>query len=182
MKTDVTLATTELPRVQILRRVARYADLQGFSTGFDSNAVPNTERTLLNIMGYETPADGAQSPVGRDAAATAPIAALDPFNMAYARCKPGKGPLMHNHDTSETFVVMSGTWRFTWNEDAPDSIELGPLDVVSFPPHVARRFENITFDEPECEHVLLVLVGGRAPVAENTARSWDLIRQHQKAA
>ena len=182
MQPSVSLAARELPRDAILSRIARYAQLKGFSTGFDSNQVPNTQRTLLNVMGYEAPADGSQSPVGRDAAQSAPIVALDPFNMAYARCKPGNGPLMHNHDTSEPFVVLSGRWRFTWNEEQPDSVELGPWDVVSFPPHVARRFENITTEEPDTEHVVLVLVGGKAPVAENTAKSWETIRKYAAAA
>ncbi len=182
MAPKLKLTARELPRQAIVERVARYKELRGFSSGFDSSKVPNTERTLLNIMGYEAPKDGSQSPVGRDAARSSPITALDPFNMAYVRCKPGNGPLMHNHDTSETFVVMSGRWRFTFNEEHPEVVDLDPWDVVSFPPGVPRRFENITTDEPDGEHVMLVLVGGRAPVAENTERAWEIIRQHDAAA
>jgi hypothetical protein len=31
---------------------------------------------------------------------------------------------------------------------------------------VARRFENVTFDEPGQEHILLSVIGGNAPQAE----------------
>ena len=44
--------------------------------------------------------------------------------------------------------------------------EVEPLDVVSFPAGVQRRFENITFDEPDEEHILMVIIGGNAPQAE----------------
>ena len=47
-------------------------------------------------------------------------------------------------------------------------IDLGPLDVVSFPPGVARRFMNVTHDEPGKEHILLFVIAGDAPGVEFT--------------
>jgi hypothetical protein len=44
--------------------------------------------------------------------------------------------MMHNHDTNETFIPMTGTWRCSWENDKGEveAVDLGPLDVVSFPP------------------------------------------------
>ena len=41
-----------------------------------------------------------------------------------------------------------------------------PLDVISFSAGVQRRFENITFEEPGAEHILMFLIRGNAPQAE----------------
>ena len=48
--------------------------------------------------------------------------------------------------------------------------------MVSFPPGVARRFENVTFDEPDTEHLLLFVIGGNAPSAEFTPQAVDYLR------
>src|SRR6185295_11268321 len=80
-----------------------------------------------------------------------------------------KGPLMHNHDTNETFIAMTGKWRCEWNEgDAMQSVDLDPYDVISFPTGVARRFMNVTYDEPNREHLLMFIIGGNQPQAEFT--------------
>jgi hypothetical protein len=42
------------------------------------------------------------------------------------------------------------------------------MDVVSFPPGVARRFENVTKGDPEEESILMFVIGGDAPQAEFT--------------
>ena len=56
------------------------------------------------------------------------------FNLGYCKAKPGKGPLMHNHDTNETFIAMTGRWRCEWNEgEAMEYVDLDPYDVISFP-------------------------------------------------
>ena len=78
------------------------------------------------------------------------ISVAEGFNLGYCKAKPGKGPLMHNHDTNETFIAMTGRWRAEWNEgDAIEYVDLDPYDVISFPVGVARRFMNVTYDEPQ---------------------------------
>ena len=44
--------------------------------------------------------------------------------------------MMHNHDTNETFIPMTGTWRASWEDEKGEveHVDLGPLDVVSFHP------------------------------------------------
>ena len=76
---------------------------------------------------------------------------------------------MHNHDTNETFIAMTGRWRCEWNEgDAMQHVDLEPYDVISFPVGVARRFMNVTYDEPKKEHLLMFIIGGNQPEAEFT--------------
>ena len=88
---------------------------------------------------------------------------------------------MHNHDTNETFVVMTGRWRVEWNE-APhtEALEVGPHDIISFPPDCARRFENITAGEPDTEHTLLFVIGGDAPQNEFTPSSMRRVADFER--
>jgi mannose-6-phosphate isomerase-like protein (cupin superfamily) len=77
---------------------------------------------------------------------------------------------MHNHDTNETFIALTGRWRCEWNEgEAMEHVDLAPYDVISFPVGVARRFMNVTYDEPGKEHLLMFIIGGDQPQAEFTA-------------
>lgn len=167
-------------REEILARTAFFSELKTFSSGFSDAAAPNTHRVMANVMGYQPP-PGGRSPVGADAARNAALKISEGFNLAYVRCKPGHGPLMHNHDTAETFIPMTGRWRMSFNEDDTQHVDVGPLDVLSFPPAVARRFENITWDEPDTEHILMVLVSGDAPRAETTDRAKALIASYEEA-
>src|SRR4051812_32479793 len=136
-------------------------------------------------MGLQPPVEkqnqATTSPVGDDASAMPAIPIAEGFNLGYCRAKPGKGPLMHNHDTNETFIAMTGKWRCEWNEGkAMESVELGPLDVISFPTGVARRFMNVTYDEPGKEHILMFIIGGDQPQAEFTPLAMKRCEQWQQ--
>jgi mannose-6-phosphate isomerase-like protein (cupin superfamily) len=173
-------------REEMLKRVARFADLQGFSDGLQDSAVPESHKTTFNVIGFQTPenaGDGAvNSPVGKNASANAAIPISEGFNLGFVKCRPGKGVLMHNHDTNETFVVMSGRWRVEWNEGAArESLEVGHLDTISIPAGCARRFENITAGEPDMEHMLLFVIGGNAPQNEFTPAAMRRIEQFERS-
>jgi quercetin dioxygenase-like cupin family protein len=172
-------------RAEMAKRVARFADLKGFKEGLQDSHIPECEKTTYNVIGFQTPEDagagGVNSPVGKLASANSAIPISEGFNLGFVKCKPGKGVLAHNHDTNETFVVMSGRWRFEWNEGADlEYIEAGHLDVVSIPPGCARRFENITAGEPDTEHLLLFVIGGNAPQNEFTARSMARVAEFER--
>src|SRR5262249_20284973 len=49
-----------------------------------------------------------------------------------------------------------------------EHVDLDPLDVVSFPPGMIRRFENVTEGDPNEESILMFVIGGDAPRAEFT--------------
>jgi hypothetical protein len=64
---------------------------------------------------------------------------------------------------------MTGRWRCEWNEGRKKlHADLGPYDVISFPPGVARRFMNVTWSQPNREHLLMFVIGGNEPRAEFT--------------
>ena len=69
--------------------------------------------------------------------------------------------MMHNHDTNETFIAMTGRWRASWEgqNGGVEHVDLDPLDVVSFPPGLIRRFENVTAGDPNAEHILMFVIG-----------------------
>lgn len=169
-------------REEMLKRVVRFADLKGSKHGLPDSELPECERELINVLGFRPPEDevAEMSPLGSENARSATIDISEGFNMGFIRCKPGKGPLMHNHDTNETFMPITGTWRCEWNEgDDHEFVDVGPMDVVSFPPGAIRRFMNVTMDEPDQDHVMLVVIGGDAPAAEFSDRAWERIREFE---
>jgi hypothetical protein len=56
--------------------------------------------------------------------------------------------------------------------------------VISFPVGVARRFMNVTYDEPGKEHILMFIIGGNEPNAEFTPDAMKRCEEwaQQKAA
>ena len=176
-----------LSRKQMLKRVARFSRLKGSDGGLPDSPLPECERTLFAVIGFQPPKKRGRattSPVGDDASAMPAIGVAEGFNLGYCKAKPGKGPLMHNHDTNETFIPMTGTWRCSWENEKGEVefVDLGPLDVVSFPPGVARRFENVTPGDPGHESILMFVIGGDAPRAEFTDEAMREIEQVGLAA
>src|SRR5436309_4518188 len=161
-----------LSRDQMMKRVARFNKLKGSDGGLPDSPLPECRRKLYAVIGFQPPMSNSAattSPVGADASSMPAISIAEGFNLGYCKAKPGKGPLMHNHDTNETFIPMTGRWRCEWNEgDAMQHVDLDPYDVISFPPGVPRRFMNVTFDEPGKEHLLMFVIGGNQPQAEFT--------------
>jgi quercetin dioxygenase-like cupin family protein len=177
-----TLVKRGFSREEIMKRVARFNDLNGSDGGLPDSHMPGCERTLINVIGFQPPegeGDAVTSPVGDDAARNAAIPISEGFNLGYCKAKPGHGPMMHNHDTNETFIPMTGKWRCSWeneNEEV-EHIDLDPLDVIAFPPGAIRRFENVTAGDPNQEHILMFVIGGDGPRAEFTARSMRELEQ-----
>jgi quercetin dioxygenase-like cupin family protein len=171
-----TLFRRGFSREEMKTRIARFKDLKGSDGGLPDSTMPGCERTLFNVIGFQPPAgegDSVTSPVGGDASRAAAIPISEGFNLGYCKAKPGHGPMMHNHDTNETFIPMTGKWRCSWENDrgAVEHVDLDPLDVISFPPGAIRRFENVTPGETEKEHILMFVIGGDGPRAEFTDQS-----------
>ncbi len=176
------LKRSGVSREAMMQRVARFDDLKGFDGGLADSQMKGCERTLFNVIGFQPPqgADGQiTSPVGEEASRLAAIKISEGFNLGYCRAKPGCGPMMHNHDTNETFIPMTGVWRCSWEneEGALEHVDLKPHDVISFPPGVARRFQNVTEGDPQEEALLLFVIGGDAPSAEFTKESLDGLKK-----
>jgi mannose-6-phosphate isomerase-like protein (cupin superfamily) len=173
-----TLPRRGIARRQMMKRVARFSKLKGFGGGLPDSRMPGCERILYNVIGFQPPKterDGKQSPVGEKAARMAAIRISEGFNLGYCRALPGKGPMLHNHDTNETFIAMTGTWRASWQNEKGrlEHVDLKPLDVISFPPGASRRFMNVTKGPKNKYSVLMFVIGGDAPSAEFTSESMD---------
>jgi hypothetical protein len=167
-------------REEMMQRVALFANLKGGRTGLPDSHLPECDRELINVIGFQPPEDqdGADvvSPVGEDVSLQAAIPISEGFNMGFVKAEPGKGPLMHNHDTNETFMPIKGRWRCAWNEgDDYEFIDVGPCDVVSFPPGAIRRFECVEAPEGETEGLMLFVIGGDAPGAEFSDKAYERI-------
>jgi mannose-6-phosphate isomerase-like protein (cupin superfamily) len=171
-----TLPRTRVSRKEMLKRVARFKKLKGSDGGLPDSNMPGCERTLYNVIGFQPPQverGGKQSPVGLDAARMAAVKISEGFNLAYCRAKPGKGPMLHNHDTNETFIAMTGTWRASWLDPKGklEHVDLKPLDLISFPPGVIRRFQNVTKGPKNKDSILMVVIASDAPTSEFTVES-----------
>jgi len=173
-----TLPRRGVRRSEMMKRVARFSKLKGFDGGLPDSRMPGCERTLYNVIGFQPPKterDGKQSPVGANAARMAAIKISEGFNLGYCRALPGRGPMLHNHDTNETFIAMTGTWRASWQNEKGrlEHVDLKPLDVISFPPGASRRFMNVTKGPKNKRATLMFVIGGDAPSAEFTSESMD---------
>ena len=168
-------------RAEMMKRVARFKKLKGSDGGLPDSPLPECRRKLYAVIGFQPPAQG-NSPVGANASAMPAISIAEGFNLGYCKAKPGKGPLMHNHDTNETFIALTGRWRAEWNEgEQLEYVDLDPYDVISFPVGVARRFMNVTYDEPGKEHLLMFIIGGDQPQAEFTPAAIERCEAFAKA-
>lgn len=154
-------------RAEMARCVARFPDLQRCSTGLPDMKLPECERSFLNVLGFSQPrGEGRYSPFG-DKAQAAVSHLRAGFGMAFVSARPGKGVLMHTHDTVETFMVMRGKWKLEWETaGGTESVLLEPLDFIACPVGVQRRFECVEAAPGETEGLLLGVIGGNEPAAE----------------
>jgi len=177
-----TLPRRGVRRSEMMKRVARFSRLKGFDGGLPDSRHPDCRRTLYNVIGFQPPKverAGKQSPVGKRAARMAAIKISEGFNLGYCRALPGKGPMLHNHDTNETFICMTGVWRASWENDRGkvEHVDLKPLDVISFPAGASRRFMNLRKGPGGKRAVLMFVIGGNAPSAEFTRASMDELEE-----
>lgn len=155
---------------ELATRVARFDSLVRNEGGFPDSDIEGCRRTLMNVLGYQQPEpeEGKviTSPVGDKAAASSAIPVSEGLNIGFVECTPGNGVMSHDHDTNETFTVISGRWRFTCNDSDDVSTDLGPLDTISIPAGVERRFTNLSSnDGDDSPSLLLVAVAGNQPSA-----------------
>jgi len=163
-------------RREMMKRVARFSKLKGSDGGLADSRMPGCERILYNVIGFQPPRveeGNKSSPVGDISARLAAIKISEGFNLGYCKALPGNGPMLHNHDTNETFICMTGVWRASWENEKGrlEHVDLNPLDVISFPPGASRRFMNVTRGPKNRPSILMFVIGGDAPTAEFTSES-----------
>ncbi len=117
-------------------RVVRYDDLIPCRNAFIDTRTPGSDaKENFTIIGPGV-AENPEQHVH--------ITEAHGFNIGGARQPPRCTNSQHSHDTAEVFVVHSGRWRFTFGEHGEDAqVDAEPGDIVSFPVHAFRGFENI---------------------------------------
>jgi mannose-6-phosphate isomerase-like protein (cupin superfamily) len=147
--------------------VARFNDLKGSDKGLPDSDIPSHYKMIYNVFGFDPPSgEESVNPVGDDARAL--ISPKAGFSLGFLKTTPGNGPVLHNHNTNETFIPLGGMWRFTW-ESSPahtEFVDLGAFDTISFPAGVPRRFENLAPTPGDTQGLLLAIVEDDAPVSE----------------
>lgn len=126
---------------EMAARTARFSQLKPYGQDFaDSIGVPEeafkqlTADKVYTIMvpqGYE----------GRSK--NAPIKSVPGAIINIAECPPHNGPGLHVHEqTIENFFCLSGSFDIIWGDNEQHKTTLEPLDFISIPPGVARKFYN----------------------------------------
>ena len=161
--------------------VARFKDLHGSGEGLPDSDVDGHRKFILNVFGFEPPeGPDAVNPVGDDTPAL--ISPKAGFSVGWLKAEPGNGPVLHNHNTNETFIPIGGRWRFIW-EASPahdEMLDLDPYDTISFPPGVPRRFECLVPSPGYARGLLLAIVADDAPVSEAMPGVKDLLMRIKK--
>jgi uncharacterized RmlC-like cupin family protein len=153
------MKTIQVPRDEMLRRVARFSELKPQSSYYKKDAgIPDeayetvTAKTLYTLMAPST-ASGPMS-------ATPAVIGSEGLSVIIAECPPGDKPMLHAHFyTVETFFCLKGRFKIRWGDDGEEELVLNAFDLISIPPGVCRDFTNIS-DETA---YLLVLITGNKP-------------------
>jgi len=138
-----------LTRDELEACVFRFGKLPASPKAFIDAAIPGHERILMGALGGGAADENLASQVS-DA---------QNYHIDYIRAAPGNGAALHSHDTEETFICLTGTWKVATGDQGETAVELNYLDGVVCPPGVMRSFENISTDDA----LLLSILGGKEP-------------------
>jgi mannose-6-phosphate isomerase-like protein (cupin superfamily) len=131
-------------------RVARFKDLKSSSEAFVDTRIPEYNREIYNVIGRGVTEDAGLQPA---------ISDNRDFNLTIMKSDPGKGSSLHDHQTIEVFVVLSGRWAIGLGDDGEHEIILDPFDIFSVPPGVMRSVKNAG-TEPA---YIIAVLGGTDP-------------------
>lgn len=122
-------------------RIARFADVRrrGIPLMFIDSVLPGHQRMNYALIGDTASENPEFDPI---------VAAPHGFQIGMVKARPGNGPAYHTHRYVESFLVLSGRWRFYWGSD-PDPARsdgeaiLDRWDYVTLPPDLYRGFEVV---------------------------------------
>jgi quercetin dioxygenase-like cupin family protein len=127
----------------MLGRVARWSEIRakGVPVMFIDSGLPGHYRMNYAVIGDTASENPDFKPV---------LTTPHRFQIGMFEAPPGNGPGWHTHTYVELFVPLTGSWSFSYglSPDDPDDLlgqfVLEPWDVISFPPGLWRRFENVS--------------------------------------
>ena len=125
---------------EILSRILRYDSLIPCKTAFIDARTPGSDKKEnFCIIG---------SGVAENPGQVVHLNMPHGFDIGAAKQPNGCKNSHHSHDTSETFVVHKGKWKFTLGEHGEDAeVILDEGDTITLPTKVFRGFENVGDDE-----------------------------------
>jgi uncharacterized RmlC-like cupin family protein len=144
------MASASISVEQMQKRIARFGDLVPIRRGFLDTAIPGHARDVFNVIGGGVTEDQSVAPA---------IADARDFNLTYVRAEPGNGAALHDHETVEVFIPLTGRFAIIWGEHGEHEVELSPFDVISVPPGVMRGFRCVHHEAA----YLLAIQGGSDP-------------------
>lgn len=134
--------------------ISRFEDIPGQEELWIDTRLPGHARTLFNVIGTNV----AEHPDAHEA-----IPAVD-FNLAIVEAPPGNGAALHDHETVEVFMPLTGEWEVYYGDrshelDGEERVILEQWDAIQIPPGVFRGFRNAGDEEA----YLMALTGGEDP-------------------
>ena len=134
------------PYPDMSQQVARFSDLVFGGNAFLDAYIPGHERYHASVIGTGVVEKADETPT----------IAADGFTLGYTRVPPGNGNCLHDHQTAEVFIPLSGRFKIAWGDQGEHSVMLDPMDVISIPPGVHRHYTNVS----NVEGLLLSVLGG----------------------
>lgn len=128
---------------QMKERIVRFKDLksQGIPLMFIDSIIPGHNRINYAVIGDTASENPDYNPI---------ITEPHGFQIGMVKAPPGNGPAFHTHDYIESFMPLSGKWRFYWGE-GPDEIEgeaiLEEWDLITLPKGLYRGLENVSDED-----------------------------------
>lgn len=137
------MKSIKVSATEMQRRTAHFTNLKSYQ--HQNEAVAGIPAEVLEKIAAHRvyPLMVPEGYQGRSA--QAPIKGAPGMVLSIAECPPGDGPAMHIHEqTIENFFCLSGRFDIAWGDPGEEqSVTLDPLDFVSVPPGVLRRFTNV---------------------------------------
>lgn len=136
------MAKTVVTVEEMNARTARFKSLDSYQKQHSHAGIP--EQAMEKVAaGKVYPVMVPENYSGRSKGA--PVKGAPGLAVSIAECPPGNGPGLHNHaHTIENFFCLNGRFEIAWGDHGEDTMILEPLDMVSVPAGVHRRFKNIS--------------------------------------
>lgn len=137
------METLDFTPADMEKRIARIEDLKPNKAEFaERSGIPQeayefvAAKDIFLLMAKPKPAALSNS--------TPAIEGPDGASIYVVGTPANDGPALHAHMTTyETFMPLTGRYRFDYGREGKHSTVINPFEMISVPPGVIRRFTNI---------------------------------------
>ena len=144
------MSTSEFSEADMENRIARFDGMSPNKMAFLDMRLPGHQRDIYNMIG---------TGVNDEADIKTAIPFVNGFSVTYNGCEPGMGSGLHDHETCEVFIPLTGRWSVSWGKNGEQEAILDQFDVISLPAGVMRGFRNVGEDRA----VLMAIIEGNNP-------------------